>query len=154
MGHKEKLGRAMILVIFSILFILGFALPMLLLSAPPFTIGGVTIGPSLSTGIEKILVSLAMLALIILWMYGIWIGHDGARWLFVILSYLQILIGIPGIIFFPHPILIGLSLLMAAITSMIAFSKSISAFLIFQRSTRNSYNAEQAASLNGRGGHH
>ncbi len=67
-------------------------------------------------------------------MYAVWIGQRWARWLFVILMFLA-----SGLIVFaiirmgPHALLVGLCSLMLASACMIAFSGSVSSFLLFQQ---------------------
>ena len=87
-------------------------------------------------GFDTTYTSWVRVCLSIALMYAIWIGQSWARWLFVALIYAAALLVLFAVISHPHFLLFALFFVFALTGSLVAFYRSIGAFLQFQREKR------------------
>jgi hypothetical protein len=65
--------------------------------------------------------------------YAIWRGHSWVRWLMVVLCGLALLLIIPAMMRSLNPLLIGVALQFSITLALLAFPRSVSAFIDYQR---------------------
>ena len=67
--------------------------------------------------------------------YAVWRGYRWARWLTVVLLGTACLLVVSAVLRSAHPLLVGMAIQFGVTAGLLALSRSISAFLAFQRIT-------------------
>jgi hypothetical protein len=116
---EAKRGRLLLIIAFTVTLFGDFCVIGLTISRVGFT----------PVSVESVLRWFITAALF----YAIWRGHRWVRWLMVGLIGLGLLLAIPAMLRTLHPFMIGIVLQFSITVALLAFPRSVSAFIDYQR---------------------
>ena len=119
MTPEEQRGRLLLLIAFAVTLLGDFCVIALKISRVGF-------GPESVGSVFRWFITAALF-------YAVWRGHRWVRWLMVGLLGLGLLLTVPLMLRTLHPIFIGIVIQFSITVALLAFPRSVSAFIDYQK---------------------